>query len=211
MLRAKPIDFAKTRANGSLGSKDLENLIPLDDSQRGKVNNDVLLAKEVAKLAIAAVDRVDRLVKQAFGGSRHGLSPKALERIRQTYTDFIANIHTFSYLVDSIPGGLCNQLDGSACYSSAKPDTIILSNLDFTDPPRGYFVALPTERAVVLIHEFVHALLKTDHPGGVFIYQLPSDTVILPADAIKNPHCYGNLARWVSEPLKRALDAKLSK
>jgi hypothetical protein len=80
-----------------------------------------------------------------------------------------------------------NSMEFTAFTKSSDRDSIFIRDV--------YFSRSPTDRALILVHEYVHLRNPMNpgngHPGGIVImFDKEGDVGIDYDDAIKNPYCY---------------------
>jgi hypothetical protein len=87
-----------------------------------------------------------------------------------------------------------NSMEFTAFTKSSDRDSIFIRDV--------YFSRSPTDRALILVHEYVHLRNPMNpgngHPGGIVImFDKEGDVGIDYDDAIKNPYCYQHFVEWL--------------
>src|SRR5947209_13479201 len=118
-----------------------------------------------------------------------------IEPIKTTFGVFSSRIDRVAFVHDTKPAST-GEIDFDAyVITPSSTDKIFV---------RDSFLGKhdPRDRALTLIHEFVHLVhtqFGEDHPGGAVI-SFDASSLGVPYDkAIKNPYCYQAFADWISD------------
>lgn len=114
------------------------------------------------------------------------------ECIRSVYSGFAARMSTANLEFHAGIGDAA-VLEFDSFPDRTRVDTILVRS--------SYFFKAPVDRALTLLHHYVHLRFPRNpgdgHPGGMVAMFARGNMRIAPEDACRNPYCYEYFARFL--------------
>ena len=135
---------------------------------------------------------VGRLLNEAFGIDATNPDPAQVDQVKNMFGAFAGRMQNTTFKL--APGaGNPAVLEFDAFVDRNVANTIFVR--------AAYFLKAAPERAITLIHEYVHLRFQNNpgdgHPGGAVLMFTRGNIGIPFASAVLNPYCYDYYARFV--------------
>lgn len=170
--------------------------------QQHALQADLTLAKKLAMRAVNSMlltvtgmptDQTSKLLWWVFKVKADKDVWDRVDPIKSVYLAFGPRLDTVSINFDPSPPAP-NAMEFDAYVRPGHASQIFCRS--------AYFTKTPRDRALILIHEFVHLRFSDNsgdgHPGGQIIMFQPGNIQIDYSNAIRNPYCYQYYADWIS-------------
>jgi len=176
----------------------MANFVGFDDAQTAILRADLEAARQVAADAARIPLDTATLLWEAFGIDGVDPDRNQVDRVRSVYEGFAAGMARATLVF--YPGmGNASAAEFDSFPDRTRPNTILVRS--------SYFLKAPCDRALTLLHHYVHLRfpqnLGSGHPGRDAPALARGPLRVAFDDASRNPYCYEYFARFLRlvEPL----------
>ncbi len=168
----------------------MANFKSFDEAQVHILTADIETARQIAIRCTRFPPGAMTLLQEAFG--MDSADPRQVEQIRAVYRGFAARMATAN--LEFHPGiGDPAALEFDSFPDRARTNTILVRP--------SYFFKAPVDRALTLLHHYVHLRFPRNpgdgHPGGMLAMFARGSMRMAFQDASRNPYCYEYFARFL--------------
>lgn len=170
----------------------MANFTGFSEAEIAILKADLEAARQIAAAAAALRPETSTLFQEAFGIDPAAPEPERVNQVRSVYAGFATRMATAALVFDPGRGNACDP-EFDSFPDRTRPNTILVR--------RAYFFKSPFDRALTLLHHYVHLQFPLNpgggHPGGCVPAFARGSMRIAFDDASRNPYCYEYFARFL--------------
>jgi hypothetical protein len=170
----------------------MANFTGFSEAQVEILKADLEAARHIAACAARIGPQTSMLLHEAFAIDPAAPDPSQVYQVKNVFAGFAARMATAALV--SYPGiGDAYDPEFDSFPDRTRPNTILVRS--------SYFFKAPFDRALTLLHHYVHLRFPRNpgdgHPGGSMPAFARGSLRIAFDDASRNPYCYEYFARFL--------------
>jgi len=170
----------------------MANFTGFDEAQIDILTSDMEAARQIAAASTRIRPETSTLLHEAFGIDAAAPDPNQVNQVKSVYAGFAGRMAMTTLVF--YPGiGDAYDPEFDSFPDRTRPNTILVRT--------SYFFKAPLDRALTLLHHYVHLRFPRNpgggHPGGSVPAFARGNMRIGFDDASRNPYCYEYFARFL--------------